>query len=62
MYTKEVYVKLYAFNKLMEHLKRASVDARKRERERSKVALNTISKWLAEGEMSYDRKRRFKST
>jgi len=51
------YIKLYAFNKIQEHLDyNLHNEKRKRELLRTKVAIKTIDVWLKMGEKDYDSK------
>jgi len=52
--TKEEYINLYAFQKILDHLEyNKTHETRKREQLRSKIASKTINKWLKMGEEDY---------
>lgn len=52
---KEIYQRVYALEKTLEHLSKALDDPRKRERERTRIALQNLHLWLRMGEIVYDR-------
>lgn len=55
---KEVYVKCYALDSMIEHLDHVKKnDKRKRERLRAEIGLKTINKWLDFGAIDYDKNR-----
>ena len=43
------FAKIYTFDVIIQHLKEASKDGRKRERARANVALSNITKWYEKG-------------
>lgn len=45
----ETFKKVYALEKILEHLHEGSQDPRKREKMRCQVALRTIGKWMDTG-------------
>lgn len=49
------FKKIYALEKILEHLEEGTKDTRKREQMRSKVALGTIKKWMQTGEKIWEK-------
>lgn len=51
---KEQYSKIYAYDKIVEHLTKNLNNKRKREQYRCQIALSTINKWLQEGKLIWE--------
>jgi hypothetical protein len=54
---KENFSKIYAWDKMINHLSHSKDDPRSRERKRVRVALKKLGGWVEEGKSIYDREK-----
>ena len=50
------HMKIYAFDRILEHLNKSGGDQRSREQRRVRVALRHINQWLTEGSHDYEKR------
>ena len=54
------FMKIYAFDRILEHLNESGGDKRSREQRRVSVALRHINQWLNEGSAAYEKQAKVK--